>query len=201
MNLFSRNFFNLKHRKLIEMYIFFIVFVHLAVKTQTSDASLTCDLIDNTDRFDCYPEDGASQAGCEARGCCWSPPRRSASHRLADILDVPYCFYPKDFPTYQVVSSGLSNQGLVYALQKPNSTCRPNEILKLQATVSFDTKKRLRVRIVDPNEERYEVPLMNDNKKSRKPMRGDPDDTDYQVYIGQNPFFIKVFRKSSGRLM
>lgn len=186
------------------MYTFFVAFVFLVVKI---GANLTCDLIENVERFDCYPEDGSSQQGCEARGCCWSPPRRSASHRLTDILDVPYCFYPKDFPTYQVITSGLSNQGLVYALQKPNSTYRPNEILKLQATVSFDTKQRLRVRIVDPNEERYEVPLMNDNFKGqsrkfiKKSMQDDPDDTDYQVYIGQNPFFIQVFRKSTGRLM
>lgn len=32
-----------------------------------------CKLLKSDEKFDCYPEDGANQAGCEARGCCWIP--------------------------------------------------------------------------------------------------------------------------------
>lgn len=29
--------------------------------------------IDVTNRVNCYPDPGATQSGCEARGCVWSP--------------------------------------------------------------------------------------------------------------------------------
>ena len=47
-------------------------------------------------RIDCYPEGGDKiQDQCEARGCCFD------SHlHLSD--DVPWCFYPLDYPTYKV---------------------------------------------------------------------------------------------------
>ena len=33
----------------------------------------TCTAMRNADRFDCFPQDGANQELCEARGCCWVP--------------------------------------------------------------------------------------------------------------------------------
>lgn len=32
-----------------------------------------CKLLNNEDKFDCFPENGATQESCEARGCCWIP--------------------------------------------------------------------------------------------------------------------------------
>jgi hypothetical protein len=63
------------------------------------------------------------------------------------------------------------------------------------------------VRIVDPSDpDRFEVPIMRNedilgNKKSKvfRPENG--DETDYQVYVNQSPFFLQVFRKSTGKLM
>ena len=41
--------------------------------------------------------------------------------------------------------------------------------------------------------------IPDDQKKSKKDPP--PQDTDYQVYVNDEPFSIKVFRKSTGRLM
>ena len=49
-------------------------------------------------RIDCYPETVPQvQEHCEARGCCYDP-----HVHLND--DVPWCFYPSDYPTYKVSS-------------------------------------------------------------------------------------------------
>ena len=54
----------------------------------------TCDISDNQ-RFDCFPDNGASEETCKQRGCCWRP--ASTSEPLKDKfgvpLNVPYCFY------------------------------------------------------------------------------------------------------------
>ena len=55
-------------------------------------------------RIDCYPEPGASQELCQARGCCWRAPDGDGSKRQENAtegheagnvqhLGVPMCFY------------------------------------------------------------------------------------------------------------
>lgn len=84
-------------------------------------------------------------------------------------------------------------------MQKNESGFRPNEILKLEASIILDTDKRLRVQIVDPNNERYQVPILNNRDYTKN--KATVKDTDYQISISRNPFSIKVYRKSTGRLM
>ena len=78
---------------------------------------------------------------------------------------MPYCYYPTSFPTYEIVSGGLNGNDYIYSLQKNQSGFRPNEILKLEASIILDTDKRLRVQIVDPNNERYQVPVLSNKDK------------------------------------
>ena len=86
-------------------------------------------------------------------------------------------------------------------MQKNQSGFRPNEILKLEASIILDTDKRLRVQIVDPNNERYQVPIVNNRDYTKTKTKATVKDTDYQIYISRNPFSLKVYRKSTGRLM
>lgn len=105
-----------------------------------------CDSIANTDRLDCFPEYGASEEACESRGCCWTPPLKQKLKQVK--VDEPYCFYPKNFPGYDVVNRqrlSLPNKaGYLYSLAKNSSTFRPKEILQLEAKIIFETDKRLR---------------------------------------------------------
>ena len=180
-------------------------------KARTADDGPSCQEIDDEERFDCFPENGASETACLERGCCWRPPtyrhvhfqtEQSKKNRML-LLDVPYCFYPQGFPNYQVVDSGqyADRSGHVYSLRKANATFRQNEILKLEARVMYETSQRLRVQIVDPNNpNRYQVPVLHPNQNSKIKL-GPVDDTDYQVYVNEDPFFIQVFRKSTGKMM
>jgi lysosomal alpha-glucosidase len=167
-----------------------------------------CAEVNDEDRFDCFPEFGANQEECVARGCCWRPPKFTKFHELKStlnkhntklLLDIPYCYYPESFPNYQVVKKVKTDSGHVYSLQKRNATFRPNEILKLEVRVIYETSQRLRVQIVDPNDDRYEVP---DVSGIRTDSRLNVDDeTDYQFYVNESPFYIQVFRKSTGKVM
>ena len=112
----------------------------------------------------------------------------------------PWCHYPSDFPTYRVVNGEYIPNGYIGSLEKSQSTFRPNEILKLHINVTFDTRQRLRVKITDPNVDRFEVPvILRQGKKSKK---FNEDDThDYEFFVNKDPFYMKVYRKSTKKLM
>ena len=191
-------------KSLILVFFIFALLVCLGQAQQ-------CDQIANEDRFDCYPEYGANQKDCVKRGCCWRPPSgRSFSeielnNKSRLELDVPYCYYPSDFPSYQVVSKSRmagDKDGIVISLQKSKATFRPKEILKLEVRIQFETSQRIHVQIVDPNNERYQVPLININQPYQTSKYTTKDNnTDYQISINNNPFWLKIYRKSTGKLM
>lgn len=180
-----------------------ILFIFLALLGISAIVgSQTCTKKTDVERFDCFPEDGSNEKDCLSRGCCWNP---RIQHRLPDSKrykhtsgdDMPYCFFPDDFPNYRVVSTQRVQNGHIYSIQKSNSTFRPNEILKLEARVTFDNNQRLRVQIVDPNNPRYQVPDFETTKQQKIAS----DNTDYQIAVSEDPFSIKVYRKSTARLM
>lgn len=178
---------------------------HAASKPATGP---TCEPdIDDEQRFDCYPEYGASESACISRGCCWRPPKfnKLSSHKFDKknrnyLLNVPYCYYPTGFPNYQVVSTKKYKNGYSYTLLKANATFRPNELLKLEARILLESSQRARVQIIDPNNDRYQVPLFDESERVYDhSLNG--DNTDFQFYVHQDPFYIQIFRKSTGRKM
>jgi lysosomal alpha-glucosidase len=178
---------------------------------------LTCSKIADNDRFDCFPENGASEAACSQRGCCWSTPisylnystyshhqfgkEKTTMQGKSSTNGIPFCFFPPNFPNYNVITRGNSQDGYVFSLQKDKSTFRPNEILKLEARVIAETDQRLRVQIIDPNNARYQVPVIRAQKVTKKRNDHDADTTDYQIMVTDSPFALKVYRKSTKKLM
>ncbi|CAF0899838.1 unnamed protein product [Brachionus calyciflorus] len=141
-----------------------------------------CEKKDVKSRINCYPEANENEAECLKRECCWSP----------SDLNIPKCFYPKNFTNYKVVSK----DGLNYLLRKEKPTFRPNEILELNLKISFVTKNTLRLEITDPKNERYRVKNMN-KKKNNYPL----NDYEYYFYVNEDPFYIKIFRASTGKII
>jgi hypothetical protein len=68
----------------------------------------------------------------------------------------------------------------------------PNDILKLTVDLIYETQQRLRIRIYDPVNKRYEVPLEVPMVEKKADM------TDYDVVVQTKPFSILVTRKSTG---
>ncbi|XP_071095912.1 lysosomal alpha-glucosidase-like [Haliotis cracherodii] len=130
-------------------------------------------------RSDCYPETGVTEAACLSRGCCW---------QTTNVKGAPYCFYPpgEDYSVQKVINNGMS-----VLLTRSQHTHWPNDVMDLQADVVEETNSRLRFKIYDPNNKRYEVPLPL-NKAS-----GSSQQTAYSFTIDHNPFGLTVTRKST----
>ena len=147
-----------------------------------------CEISTRLERFNCYPEQGATQEKCLQRSCCWK----------VDVgIKVPFCYFPKNFTNYQVFKEVLNTTAdTSYLISKPKATFRPKEILNLKVDIFYDSNDRLRVRIIDPVNKRYEVPLQINNGERVRSA-----DTDYFVQVDKSPFAIKIYRKSNNKLM
>lgn len=108
-----------------------------------------CKLLNETDRFDCFPEDGASQEKCEMRGCCWVPPNPgSKSKNIQDVpLNIPYCFYPSNYISYSFKNISRAAFGIEAILERQFRSPYPDDVKILKMTFRFETKERLRIKV------------------------------------------------------
>jgi lysosomal alpha-glucosidase len=107
-------------------------------------------------------------------------------------VSVPNCYYPSDFPNYEVTSNDPTDFGQRIQIVKSQTTYMPNDILKLTVDLIYETQQRLRVRIYDPANKRYEVPLEVPVVEKKVDM------TDYNVVVNSKPFSLLITRKSTG---
>ncbi|CAF1071854.1 unnamed protein product [Rotaria sordida] len=152
-----------------------------------------CDQPMETARFDCHPEPFASSEKCLARYCCWKPIFSSTNHSTNSLeVNVPSCYYPRDFPTYKIITNESTVFGQRLTIVKQQSTYMPNEILNLTVDLLYETAQRFRLRIYDSTKKRFEVPLPVPVVETKSNV------TDYEVSLNQAPFAILVKRKSTG---
>uniref|UniRef100_H2ZBD5 alpha-glucosidase n=1 Tax=Ciona savignyi TaxID=51511 RepID=H2ZBD5_CIOSA len=156
------------------------------IKTTTVSAEI------EENRFDCFPEGGASQATCEARGCVWSPALSSGP---------PSCFYSENegySSSSDVVDTGI---GFYQIIDKSKTAFEPygTEFDQLNVTVVRVSKFKLRIRIAPTIEKRFEVPW------EHEAVEDVPDyATQYNVKYTTNDngiFGIIVTRKSTGSVI
>ena len=104
----------------------------------------TCDL-ENGDiaRFDCFPGPGANQENCAARGCCW----RQAGYQYRRDINVPYCYFPANYPSYSVRKLQETDFGWSALLVRSTSSPWPKDIKTLAMDVIFETETRMRLKV------------------------------------------------------
>ncbi|XP_076060540.1 lysosomal alpha-glucosidase-like [Oratosquilla oratoria] len=149
-------------------------------------------------RFDCHPENEVSQQSCEAKGCCWKevvPEMKKLHKNNSSIpLSIPYCFYPRDYVGYKFKNLTTNANGLSGFLQREVSSGFPNDIPVIKMDFIFETEERLRIRVTDPTQNRWEVPLPTEPKfpslKDTKMM--------YSIEITKSSGSFRVLRRSSG---
>lgn len=117
-----------------------------------------CQVVPESWRFDCFPERGAvvTREMCEARSCCFIPvlsssPSSSSSASSSSSPSgrngVPWCFYPKGFSSYSLVSVNDTALGEEGRLVRDTKTYYPGDILTLHLEIRHETDTRLRVRV------------------------------------------------------
>lgn len=141
----------------------------------STDPSSQCFVIPKEYRFDCHPENNASEASCTERGCCWNSVIKD-SDELSDgddndiPLNIPYCYYPKNWQIYQYENVTKENNDVSAYLQSTSSSFykKDIEVIKMEA-VSIDSGT-MRVKIFDPSSKRYEPswPVRKDPVPFRK---------------------------------
>lgn len=124
------------------------------VKNDFSSGEKQCDIKNPSEKFDCFPEVDVSEEGCEKRGCCWRKDETRGKPQIARSkndtqapVDVPYCFYPRNFAGYSVTEK----QDTVLGFELKISGKPPNYYLKgvnhLVVDVAYESDQRLHVKV------------------------------------------------------
>uniref|UniRef100_T1JGU6 P-type domain-containing protein n=1 Tax=Strigamia maritima TaxID=126957 RepID=T1JGU6_STRMM len=153
-----------------------------------------CSIEDNN-RFDCYPEDGSNQAKCEARGCCWGKPK-FIHRKKSGSIGVPYCFYPTNYPGYYYVNSTVTPKGVSIFIARNTTTYYGNDVMTLRLDIEIG-KQRIRTKIYDPLNPRYEVPYPLQPEEDEEMM----EPKFYNFQITTFPFSLKIHDKISNRIL
>ncbi|MCI4393474.1 hypothetical protein PGIGA_G00157810 [Pangasianodon gigas] len=150
----------------------------------------SCSVIPEPWRFDCYPERGVvvTEDMCHARNCCFT---RAASEKSG----IPWCYYPPDFPSYTLVAINDTETGLSGKLVRTQKTYYPKDIEMLKLDVLYESNSRLRIKITDPAQQRFQVPIDVPvvEKRAPNPL--------YTVEFSKQPFGIIVKRTQNGAVL
>ncbi|XP_015118649.1 lysosomal alpha-glucosidase isoform X2 [Diachasma alloeum] len=146
-------------------------------------------------RFDCHPENGASELSCMARGCCWDAFSSQHNEIYKEIpLGVPYCFYPPDWHLYEYERINETKDGFEGSLRNIAPSFYKKDISVIRLKTSEIGTNILRVKMDDANNSRYEPvwPIRNTlpNKFS--------SDSDYEFHVNKLKPGFQVVRKSTG---
>lgn len=152
-------------------------------------AEAQCSVRD-VERFDCFPGVGASQQSCEKRGCCWTPPTRRT------FVNEPYCYYPSGYGGYRYLNITNTRTGIEAYLTRTFTSPFPEDVLLLKMIVKFEDQQRLRIKIIDAENKRFESPFPEIKESS-----GPPYKTDYKVIIDKQKVGFQVIRKSDDTIL
>ncbi|XP_017650799.1 probable maltase-glucoamylase 2 [Nannospalax galili] len=158
--------------------------------------------VSDLEKFNCYPEDPtASEESCRQRGCLWE---------YTTTPGVPSCFYDT-IPQYAANNIQYQPTGITMDLtlledsasarsaQAPRaSDPLSGKISSLRLSVTYHTESMLQVKIYDPTNQRYEVPIALNTPPS--PL-GSSENCLYDVEVKTNPFGIQIRRKNSSTVI
>uniref|UniRef100_A0A2K5DJD8 Maltase-glucoamylase 2 (putative) n=1 Tax=Aotus nancymaae TaxID=37293 RepID=A0A2K5DJD8_AOTNA len=155
--------------------------------------------VDDLEKFNCYPDDPtASEESCRQRGCLWE---------YTSTPGVPTCYYDT-IPNYGASDIQYQYTGITAKPFPPGAAAAAAAIAasdSLSAKISFlrlsviyHTTNMLQVKIYDPTNKRYEVPVPLNTPPQPD---DDPENRLYDVRIQNNPFGIQIQRKTSSTVI
>ncbi|XP_033207449.1 lysosomal alpha-glucosidase-like [Belonocnema kinseyi] len=135
---------------------------------------MTCSNVLDNFKFDCHPEDGATQLSCLGRNCCWNPTVDLKHLPQGQDLDVPSCYYRSDWQPYKY-QNDINKSGSDYTaylkLDEESHYSKNLKLVKIKSTSLDDST--LRVKLYDPVQGRYEPPWPKTNIKEETTFRGE----------------------------
>ncbi|XP_015428145.1 PREDICTED: LOW QUALITY PROTEIN: putative maltase-glucoamylase-like protein FLJ16351 [Myotis davidii] len=169
------------------------IFLLFLVLDNTPDPPFSpqCTEIPESHRIDCAPGEMVSKETCRDRyKCCWKP--------VSDT-NVPRCFFPRNWG-YEVNGSlKHEHTGLTAGLKKLSNPPRfGNDVPNANFTAEYQTPRRLRFKITETNNTRYEV--SHEHVKLFNMTAGSTNRS-YHVEVIEKPFGIKIMRKSNKKVL
>ncbi|XP_011686550.1 PREDICTED: lysosomal alpha-glucosidase-like isoform X1 [Wasmannia auropunctata] len=141
------------------------------IENATFNNAQQCLNVPEISRFDCHPENGASQLSCADRGCCWNPIERNKNETNTP-LNIPYCYYPDGWALYKYINHTQDDSNFSGFLSREKESVYKKNVPLVKIEASSIDSSILRVKIYDPMNSRYEPPW---------PIRSDPKPFLYQV--------------------
>ncbi|XP_055950266.1 lysosomal alpha-glucosidase-like [Argiope bruennichi] len=166
-----------------------------------SHFSPVCAGISDLDKFDCHPDDYASELNCLQRGCCYQAKNNNTKF---PPLNVPYCFYPPNYDGYKLQNIKKDSRHITAELKRSSSSGFPNDILSLYLVITFIDDNVLRIKITDPNAARFEVPIpINDGLKQFTAPNYDVaiDSQTGQLTITRNSSQVVIFKTNLAQMV
>ncbi|XP_033209375.1 lysosomal alpha-glucosidase-like isoform X2 [Belonocnema kinseyi] len=137
----------------------------------------SCSLIPENQRFDCNPEDGASELACGARNCCW---------QFSEKINIPSCYYRLEWKVYDYENLTTLENGIDFSgflkLNGYSTYYEDLPLVKIESTSIDDST--LRVKLYDPLKKRYEPPW---------PVRSEP-----KSFSGTTSYVLKINKSIPG---
>ncbi|XP_077527812.1 lysosomal alpha-glucosidase-like [Haemaphysalis longicornis] len=120
-----------------------------------------CSQVWESQRVDCHPESVPSFETCRTRGCCFEPVNATVDTLEPGFVLPPACFYPSNYLGYKVDSVHRSPTRTLVKAVRVTPSGLPDDLETIQAEVINYNENTARIRIYDPRNARYEVPLPN----------------------------------------
>lgn len=158
-----------------------------------------CSNVPNALRFDCHPEDGISELSCASRGCCWNPLGKLSSIVKRLPLNVPYCYYPRNWSVYKYDNFSRNGNDFSGFLKLVNSSTYQSDLPYVKVEVSSIDDSTLRIKMYDPVKARYEPPWPV--RTDTKPFSRRDVNAKYKVDIDTTKPGFKIYRASDNTAM
>lgn len=176
--------------------LFTIIWLTSFIETiYLQDPHKDCSIVKDSEKFDCYPEGGGNEKSCNQRRCCWKPGKVSTriGNSLFPPLDVPWCYYPKNFGGYEYIDFTRTDQGGLAFLNRTFPSPYPDDVQNLRLDIQYQTDTRVRVKVSC----KKKICNVNDLRKSTFTAL-----SRYQIpKIRDMKLFIQKFRKQQDNLL
>ncbi|KOX74652.1 Lysosomal alpha-glucosidase [Melipona quadrifasciata] len=151
-----------------------------------------CNNVPATLRFDCHPEDGASELSCKNRGCCWNSFNKNISVINHVLLNIPYCYYPSNWSIYKYTNFSKEENNFSGFLKGIKNSFYENDLPLIKIEASTVDDSILRIKIYDPLKKRYEPPWPL--RTDFKPFSQKDINAKYKLNIDYTKPGFKVYR-------